>query len=105
MPGNEDIVQGNPTLTLGLIWHLIQRYSTFGDICKKTPPVNPGNVQLDDEVDDTETTGQQKVETPESRLLHWIQDKIPALKISNFTSDWNDGRAIAALVNAFAPGI
>lgn len=43
--------------------------------------------------------------TPKQRLLRWIQNKIPDLAITNFTSDWNDGRAIGALVDAVAPGL
>lgn len=38
-------------------------------------------------------------------LLHWIQNKIPELPISNFTNDWNDGKAVGALVDAVAPGL
>ena len=36
--------------------------------------------------------------------MGWIQSKIPDLPITNFTSDWNDGRAVGALVDAVAPG-
>jgi hypothetical protein len=39
------------------------------------------------------------------RLLHWIQSKLPDLPITNFTSDWNDGKAVGALVDAVAPGV
>ncbi len=38
------------------------------------------------------------------RLLNWIQSKIPDLPITNFTTDWNDGKAVGALVDAVAPG-
>lgn len=38
-------------------------------------------------------------------MLQWIQNRIPRLSISNFTSDWRNGIAIGALVNAVAPGI
>lgn len=38
------------------------------------------------------------------RLLNWIQTKLPDLPITNFTSDWNDGKAVGALVDAVAPG-
>ena len=38
------------------------------------------------------------------RLLNWVQNKVP-LRISNFTSDWKDGRAIGALVDHIAPGL
>lgn len=40
-----------------------------------------------------------------SRLLHWIQSKLPDLPITNFTSDWNDGRAVGALVDSVAAGL
>ena len=38
--------------------------------------------------------------SPERRFMEWVQNKIPSLQICNFTTDWNDGRAIGALVNA-----
>jgi len=38
------------------------------------------------------------------RLLNWIQSKVPDIPISNFTTDWNDGKAVGALVDAVAPG-
>lgn len=40
-----------------------------------------------------------------SRLLQWIQMKIPKLSITNFTSDWIDGKAVSALINSIAPGL
>ena len=40
----------------------------------------------------------------EKRLMGWIQSKIPDVPITNFTNDWNDGRAVGALVDACAPG-
>lgn len=43
--------------------------------------------------------------TPKQRLLRWIQNKIPDVPVNNFTTDWNDGRAIGALVDAVAPGL
>ncbi|KAG5348249.1 FLNA protein, partial [Acromyrmex charruanus] len=49
--------------------------------------------------------GEDKGATPKQRLMHWIQSKVPDLPISNFTSDWNDGRAVGALVDAVAPGL
>ena len=42
--------------------------------------------------------------TPKQRLLNWINNKVPDLPIKNFTTDWNDGKAIGALVDAVAPG-
>lgn len=37
--------------------------------------------------------------------MQWIQIKIPKLSITNFTSNWRDGKAIGALINAIAPGL
>jgi filamin len=50
--------------------------------------------------------GAGKDVTPKQKLMNWVQEKLPPeLPITNFTSDWNDGRAIGALVDACAPGI
>ena len=43
--------------------------------------------------------------TPKQRLLGWIQNKVADISITNFTSNWNDGRAIGALVDGVAPGL
>lgn len=42
---------------------------------------------------------------PFNRLMNWIQSKVPEIPIHNFTSDWNDGKAVGALVDAVAPGL
>ena len=36
---------------------------------------------------------------------HLLQRKLPHKTINNFTSDWNDGTLVAALVDAMAPGL
>ncbi len=33
------------------------------------------------------------------------QQKLPDKKVTNFTSDWNDGTLVGALVDAMAPGL
>ncbi|XP_078091830.1 filamin-C isoform X3 [Mustelus asterias] len=43
--------------------------------------------------------------TPKQRLLGWIQNKIPQLPITNFHRDWQDGKALGALVDNCAPGL
>nr|CAH7756410.1 unnamed protein product [Callosobruchus chinensis] len=43
--------------------------------------------------------------TPKQRLMNWIHTKLPDLPIRNFTTDWNDGKAVGALVDAVAPGL
>ncbi|XP_052286873.1 filamin-A-like isoform X5 [Dreissena polymorpha] len=83
-----DIVDSKLKLILGLIWTLILHYSI-------SMPMWEGE----------EPQPQEGGPTPKQRLLNWIQGKVPDLPIKNFTSDWNDGKAIGALVDALAPGL
>ncbi|XP_048512213.1 filamin-A isoform X4 [Athalia rosae] len=85
---SSDIVDCKLKLILGLIWTLILHYSI-------SMPMWDG--------DEGETP--DKGATPKQRLMHWIQAKVPDLPFNNFTSDWNDGRAVGALVDAVAPGL
>ena len=73
-------------LILGLVWTLILHYSI------SSPLLGDG--------------GQDKArkQTPELRLLGWIQDKVPELPITNFSQDWMNGKALGALVDGLAPG-
>ncbi len=80
------IVDGNLKLILGVVWTLIQHYSI-------STPV------WEDEANDSVS----KL-TPETRLLGWIQNKVPELPITNFSQDWQDGKALGALVDGLAPG-
>ncbi|XP_059165585.1 filamin-A-like isoform X3 [Physella acuta] len=83
-----DIVDKKLKLILGLIWTLILHYSI-------SMPMWEGE----------EPTPSEKAPTPKQRLLNWIQSKCPDLPINNFTTDWNDGKAIGALVDAVGPGL
>lgn len=83
---SSDIVEGNLKLILGLMWTLILHYSI-------SMPVWEGEDDFDPSL------------TPKQRLLKWIQNKIPDVQVNNFTQDWNDGKAIGALVDALAPGL
>ncbi|CAF0875720.1 unnamed protein product [Rotaria sordida] len=85
------IVDGKLKLILGLIWTLILHYSISLPMWEFEQPDAPG-------------LGRDA--TPKQKLMNWIQEKLPPeLPITNFTSDWNDGRAIGALVDACAPGL
>ncbi|XP_035216492.1 filamin-A-like isoform X2 [Stegodyphus dumicola] len=86
-----DIVDCKLKLILGLIWTLILHYSI-------SLPMWEG--EEGDSVFD-----KKGGPSPKQRLLGWIQSKLPDLPINNFNSDWNDGRAVAALVDALAPGL
>ncbi|GLH11661.1 Spectrin beta chain [Gryllus bimaculatus] len=87
---SSDIVDCKLKLILGLIWTLILHYSI-------SMPMWEG--------EDEGQYGEGKGPTPKQRLMHWIQSKVPDLPITNFTSDWNDGKAVGALVDAVAPGL
>lgn len=75
------IVDQNKKLILGLIWTLILHYS-----------ISMGWT--------AEPRDGQTEETPKLKLLNWIRGKLPhGMPLSNFTSDWNDGLALGALVS------
>ncbi|KFM80818.1 Filamin-A, partial [Stegodyphus mimosarum] len=74
--GNTDIVEGNLKLILGLIWSLILRYQ----IGRTNFP-------------------------PKKLMLSYLQAVLPDLHISNFTSDWNSGIALSALLDYCKPGL
>ncbi|XP_025198820.1 filamin-A isoform X2 [Melanaphis sacchari] len=88
---SSDIVDCKLKLILGLIWTLILHYSI-------SMPMWDGEFG-------GEQVPNEKGPTPKQRLLNWIQSKVPDIPISNFTTDWNDGKAVGALVDAVAPGL
>ncbi|TGZ55160.1 hypothetical protein CRM22_010478 [Opisthorchis felineus] len=83
-----DIVDCRSKLILGLIWTLILHYSI-------TIPLWEGEIDH----------GQGQGPTPKQRLLSWLNNKLVDRPVKNFTTDWNDGTAIGALVDACAPGL
>ncbi len=82
-----DIVDHKLKLILGLIWTLILHYSI-------SMPMWEGEDDVMEKPD----------QTPKQRLLQWVQNKVPDRPIKNFTTDWNDGVTMGALVDACAPG-
>ncbi|XP_077987433.1 filamin-A-like [Glandiceps talaboti] len=80
--GNEDVVGGNMKLILGLIWRLILKYQI------------------------STSSGSQTVKVPPKKLMMiWIRAVLPELTIKNFSSDWNDGVALSALLDYCQPGL
>ena len=56
-------------------------------------------------LEDDDNKGQKM--TPKQALLAWVKSKMPESVPMpvNFSKDWNDGRAVACLVDAVAPGL
>ena len=44
-------------------------------------------------------------EPAKQRLLKWVKQMIPHMRITNFGGDWADGRAFGALIDACFPGL
>ncbi|CAH8512730.1 unnamed protein product [Schistosoma turkestanicum] len=86
------IVDCNLKLILGLIWTLILHYSI-------SVPLTADDENVLQKDERTHTQG------PKQRLLTWVKQKMPDIPVRNFTTDWNDGIAIGALVDACAPGL
>ena len=65
--GAEDIAAGNLKLILGMIWLLIRHYQI----------------------------GSQTKTPPKKLMLAWINAVLhPHMTITNFSTDWNDGKAL-----------
>ncbi|KAK3096080.1 hypothetical protein FSP39_022879 [Pinctada imbricata] len=63
--GSADITEGNVKLILALVWQLILRYQ-----------IGLSNIQH------------------KAWMLVWVQAVIPECKVTNFTTDWNSGKAL-----------
>ena len=74
--GPEDINGGNLKLILGLIWRMILHYQISSS----------SNV------------------SGKHLLIMWLQAAVPDIEIKNLTTDWNDGRAFAGLMEFIEPG-
>lgn len=123
-----DIIDGNPKLILAFVWHIILFYQ-IGNLSlsvnsessknpanpKKTEHnlVDPKKTQHDSnrlwEKNNRHATtakSQEKTHslTPRYLLLKLINGLIPNSRVYNLTSDWNSGKALAALVETFSPG-
>ncbi|XP_046739117.1 dystonin isoform X40 [Diprion similis] len=81
----EDIVDGNPKLTLGLIWTIILHF------------------QISDIV-----VGQEPNVTAREALLRWARRstaRYPGVRVSDFTGSWRDGLAFSALLHRNRPDL
>lgn len=81
--GSEDVVNGNVKLILALIWHLILRYQIWTG---KT------------------TSNTVKRSPPKKLMLAWLNAVLPECRITNLSTDWNDGIFLHALIDWCSPG-
>lgn len=86
--GSHDIVDGNPRLTLGLIWTIILRF------------------QIQDIT--IEEFENQETRSAKDALLLWAQMKTAGynnVNVRNFTSSWKDGLAFNAIIHKHRPDL
>ncbi|XP_039595061.1 dystonin isoform X12 [Polypterus senegalus] len=83
---NDDITDGNPKLTLGLIWTIILHF----------------------QISDIHVTGESEDMTAKERLLLWSQqstDGYVGVRCENFTTCWRDGRLFNAIIHKYRPDL
>ncbi|XP_051045122.1 plectin isoform X4 [Phodopus roborovskii] len=81
---NDDIADGNPKLTLGLIWTIILHF----------------------QISDIQVSGQSEDMTAKEKLLLWSQRMVEGyqgLRCDNFTTSWRDGRLFNAIIHRHKP--
>lgn len=81
---NDDIADGNPKLTLGLIWTIILHF----------------------QISDIQVNGQSEDMTAKERLLLWSQRMTggyQGIRCDNFTTSWRDGKLFNAVIHKHYP--
>uniref|UniRef100_A0A4W4F3D0 Dystonin n=1 Tax=Electrophorus electricus TaxID=8005 RepID=A0A4W4F3D0_ELEEL len=83
---NDDITDGNPKLTLGLIWTIILHF----------------------QISDIHIPGESEDMTAKERLLLWSQQMTEGyvgVHCDNFTTSWRDGRLFNAIIHKYRPDL
>ncbi|XP_051981105.1 plectin-like, partial [Xyrauchen texanus] len=83
---NDDIADGNPKLTLGLIWTVILHF----------------------QISDIQVNGQSDDMTAKEKLLLWSQRMVEGyqgLRCDNFTTSWRDGKLFNAIIHKQRPNL
>ncbi|GCC38368.1 hypothetical protein chiPu_0016882 [Chiloscyllium punctatum] len=110
-----DIVDGNPTVILGLIWSIILYFQVeklaSGLTSRQTPmepspALNSSPAALSPQREETRIHAGQK-KSAETTLLQWVQEKTEDLGfvIRDFSTSWRSGLAFVAIINALRPGL
>ncbi|KAK6301543.1 hypothetical protein J4Q44_G00275960 [Coregonus suidteri] len=83
---NDDITDGNPKLTLGLIWTIILHF----------------------QISEIHVCGESEDMTAKERLLMWSQQMTEGyvgVRCDNFTTSWRDGRLFNAIIHKYRPDL
>ncbi|KAM9076073.1 dystonin isoform 15-T15 [Megaptera novaeangliae] len=83
---NDDITDGNPKLTLGLIWTIILHF----------------------QISDIHVTGESEDMSAKERLLLWTQQATEGyvgIRCENFTTCWRDGKLFNAIIHKYRPDL
>nr|XP_033792313.1 dystonin isoform X3 [Geotrypetes seraphini] len=83
---NDDITDGNPKLTLGLIWTIILHF----------------------QISDIHVTGESEDMSAKEKLLLWTQQTTEGyvgVRCENFTTCWRDGRLFNAIIHRYRPDL
>uniref|UniRef100_A0A8C8S767 Dystonin n=1 Tax=Pelusios castaneus TaxID=367368 RepID=A0A8C8S767_9SAUR len=83
---NDDITDGNPKLTLGLIWTIILHF----------------------QISDIHVTGESEDMSAKERLLLWTQqttEGYATIRCENFTTCWRDGKLFNAIIHKYRPDL
>ncbi|XP_075454260.1 dystonin isoform X22 [Ascaphus truei] len=83
---NDDITDGNPKLTLGLIWTIILHF----------------------QISDIHVTGESEDMSAKEKLLLWTRQSSEGyggIRCENFTTCWRDGRLFNAVIHRYRPDL